>query len=80
MLKIFKNSAPTPSLRQLDNLYGQTICKCPLQEQISYCQRVIESSEYHLGQSCPKKDSNQLKQLIQAARDELKQLRSQVGS
>ncbi|MBW8198563.1 hypothetical protein [Flagellimonas abyssi] len=80
MLKIFKNSASTPSLRQLDNLYGQTICKCPLQEQISYCQRVIESSEYHLGQDCPKKDSNQLKQLIRAARDELKQLRSQVGS
>ncbi|MBW8245127.1 hypothetical protein K1F50_20140 [Muricauda oceani] len=80
MLKIFKNSSPTPSLHQLDRLYGQAICKCPLQEQISYCQRLIESSEYHLGQSCPKKDSTRLKQLIKAAGTELKRLHSQVSS
>ncbi|MBA4744708.1 hypothetical protein GO009_07815 [Muricauda sp. TY007] len=80
MFKFFKNSSPKPSLHQLDHLYGQTICKCPLKEQISYCQRLIESSRYHLEQSCPKKDSDYFKNLIEAADKELQRLNSQRKS
>lgn len=76
MFKFFKNSSPKPSLHQLDDLYEQAICKCPLQEQIYYCQRLIESSQFHLGQSCPKKDSNYFKNLIAAAHSELHRLKS----
>lgn len=76
MIKFFKKHTQTPSLRQLDQLYAQTICKCPLQEQISYCQRLIESATYYLKQSCPKKDSTHLKRLIQAASLELQNLQN----
>ncbi|MBO0330160.1 hypothetical protein [[Muricauda] lutisoli] len=71
MFKFFKNSSPQTSLHELDHLYGHTICKCPLQEQISYCKRLIERTEYQLQQSCPKKDSNRFKCLIDAAHKEL---------
>ena len=74
MFKFFKNS-PKPSLHQLDQLYGQTICECPVQEQISYCQRLIESSQYHLTQSSPKEEIDYFKSLIEAADIELKKLK-----
>ncbi|NYJ28059.1 hypothetical protein GGE08_002113 [Muricauda sp. ARW1Y1] len=80
MIKFFKKHTQTPSLRQLDQLYAQTICKCPLQEQISYCQRLIESAKFHLGQSCPKKDATHLKLLIQAASIELQRLHDKGSS
>lgn len=67
-------------MHQLDHLYGKTISKCPLQEQISYCQRLIESSRYHLAQSCPKKDSGHFKNLIEAADSELERLHSLKGA
>ncbi|MEQ5791378.1 hypothetical protein J4E06_09980 [Muricauda sp. NFXS6] len=76
MFKLFKNSHKKPSLHQLDQLYGQAICKCPLQEQISYCQRLIESSRFQLEHSCPKKDSNYYTKLIEAAHAEIERLRS----
>lgn len=80
MIKFFTKSTQTPSLRQLDHLYAETICKCPLQEQISYCQRLIESAKFHLGQSCPKKDATHLKRLIQAANLELQRLHDKGSS
>lgn len=77
MFKIFRNNSTTPSLHQLDQLYGQTICECSLQEQMAYCQRLIESSRYELRQSCHKADSNHLEQVLEAAECELKLLKSE---
>jgi len=76
MLKFLKKRAPKPTLSQLDSLYANTIRKCPLQEQISYCQRLIESSQYQLRQSCPKVETDFFKNLIEAADIELKKLKS----
>lgn len=76
MFKIFRNNSPTPSLHQLDQLYGQTICECSLQEQMAYCERLIERSRYQLERPCPKTESNHCKALLSAANTELEQLKS----
>jgi len=78
MFKFFNNNPPKASLNQLDHLYGQTICECPLQEQILYCQRLIESSQYHLTQPSPKADTDYLRNLIEAANLELKRLKAEI--
>ncbi|SFC20776.1 hypothetical protein SAMN04487891_107117 [Flagellimonas taeanensis] len=76
MLNFFRNSSKKASLQQLDHLYMQAISKLSVNEKIAYCQRLIESSKYHLEQSCSKKDVPYLKSLIQAAGDEIHKLRS----
>ena len=74
MFKFFKISPVKPTLCQLDHLFGQTVCELSVPEQIAYCKRLIESSQYHLAHSCPKKDVHYLKDLIDAADRELQLL------
>ena len=62
----------------LDDLFGKTISKLSVDEQIAYCQRLIESSKYQLSHQCPKKDSEQLKDLIVAATQEIQRLDSKA--
>ncbi len=76
MLKFIRNKPKIASLCHLDDLFGQTISKLPVNEQIAYCQRLIESSKYQLSQNCPKKDTEQLKNLIAAANIEIQKLDS----
>lgn len=76
MLNFFRNSTKKTSLQQLDHLYMQAISKLSVNEKIAYCQRLIESSQYHLAQPCPKKDVPHLKNLIQAADEEIHKLRT----
>ncbi|MFD2098840.1 hypothetical protein [Flagellimonas iocasae] len=76
MLKFIRFKPKEVSLCRLDDLFGKTISKLPVNEQIAYCQRLIESSKYQLSQSCPKSDSEQLKDLISAATFEIQRLDS----
>ncbi|KAB5491530.1 MULTISPECIES: hypothetical protein [Flagellimonas] len=76
MFNFFRNSSKKTSLIQLDHLYMNAISKLSVNEKIAYCQRLIESSEYQLAQSCPKKDVPHLKSLITAADEEIHKLRS----
>ncbi|MEW2921847.1 hypothetical protein AB1A65_10290 [Muricauda sp. ANG21] len=76
MFKFIRLKSREVSLCHLDRLFGQTISKLPVKEQIAYCQRLIERSEYQLSQHCPKKDSEQLKDLISAATMEIQRLDS----
>lgn len=76
MFKFFRNTPQQAPLGQLDHLYGQAIVKLSVKEKIAYCQRLIESSEFHLAQACPKKDATHLKSLIQAADQEIHRLSS----
>jgi len=77
MIKFIRKKPKEVSLCHLDSLFGQTISKLPAKEQIAYCQRLIESSKYQLSQNCPKKDSEQLKNLITAANIEIQRLDSE---
>ena len=76
MFKFLRNTPENASLPQLDQLYGQAIIKLSVKEKIAYCQRLIESSQFHLAQACPKKDATHLKSLIQAADQEIHRLSS----
>ncbi|SDQ82311.1 hypothetical protein [Flagellimonas zhangzhouensis] len=74
MFKIFKIPPVKPSLCQLDNLYAQSICELSVPQQIAYCKRLIESSQFYLTHSCSKKEIPYLKELIDAADRELQLL------
>jgi hypothetical protein len=74
MFRFIRNKNPEPDLCQLDCLFGETVCKLPVNEQIAYCTRLIERSNFQLRQECPKRDSKHLKCLIAAARMEIKRL------
>lgn len=76
MFKFLRSESKKTPLAHLDELFKQTISKLPVNEQIAYCQRLIESSKYQLTQQCPKKDSSYLKGLILAADDEIQKLSS----
>ncbi|MDF0708349.1 hypothetical protein [Flagellimonas okinawensis] len=45
-------------------------------EQISYCKRLIESSEFHLSQSSKSDDTHHFQRLMEAAHIELKLLQA----
>lgn len=76
MFKFLRNNAKSTSLPQLDQLYGQAICKLSVPEKIAYCQRLIESSRFQLAQACPKQDASHLRSLIEAADQEIHRLNS----
>lgn len=61
MFRFIRNKNPEPDLCQLDCLFGETVCKLPVNEQIAYCTRLIERSNFQLRQECPKRDSKHLK-------------------
>jgi hypothetical protein len=77
MLKFLKKRAPKPTLSQLDSLYANTIRKCPLQEQISYCQRLADRTRYFISRPCPKTSKEHLHILLEAVKTELQKLGSQ---
>ncbi len=77
MLKFIPKKPKEVSLCHLDDLFVKTISKLPVNEQIAYCNRLIESSKYQLSQNCPKQDSEQLKNLIAAANIEIQRLDSE---
>lgn len=74
MFKFLRGNSTKEPLAHLDILFNQTISKLPVHEQIAYCQRLIESSQYQLSHQCPKKDSEHLKCLIKAADVEIQKL------
>lgn len=76
MFQFLRNKTPKSTLAQLDCLFGQTVSKLPANEQIAYCSRLIERSNYQLQCRCPKKESKHLKNLIVAATMEIKKLES----
>ncbi|MEC7265088.1 MAG: hypothetical protein VXW38_15220 [Bacteroidota bacterium] len=76
MFKFLRNKPDCPPLCQLDQLYKHTISKLPINEKIAYCERLIESSRYHLVHACPKKDHEHFKILNEAAILEIKRLKA----
>lgn len=81
MFRFFRNKEAKTDLRQLDGLYQQTVCQLSVQEQIAYCNRLIDRTKYQLQQPCPKKDVKCLKNLLLAAITEINRLEMlrQVG-
>jgi hypothetical protein len=74
MFRFFRNKESKPDLQQLDCLYRQTVSQLPVHEQIAYCTRLIERTNYQLQQPCPKKDVKCLKELLLAAIAEMDKL------
>ncbi len=65
---------PQCSLSELDSLFENAICGLPIEMQIDYCKRLINAAQFDLRQNvCPEKEKA-LKQLINAAKKEIKKL------
>lgn len=65
------------TLAELDDLYKTTICKLPTADRISYCNQRLDKGQYILQKNITVLDKfqkEQLRKMIKAAQDEIKQI------
>lgn len=75
MVKQLKSLIPflskSPSLFELDTLYGQAISKLPVTAQREYCERLISRTAFEIKHAKCKYEIQQLKELSKAAKSEI---------
>ena len=66
-----------PKLSELDDLYKTTVSKLPKADRLSYCNQRLDKAQYILEKNLGLLNSaqkNQLKEMIEAAQNEIKEV------